>query len=211
MVIGSAITFIYGTLRSHPDSSLNWLGQVVLILYFVAAVSSAYFNWPGKRKESQKITSAASTRKSARRKNRVYVSIPTMTGADGDAKVRFINATFQKVSESKKRFPDPDFGAWLIEQVYSEKKMMAERRGAFKKKLYCPSCDGELSPEIREPKQIEYELQYHDFDPFVLQITVPSVTCPQCGKVCGMDLDGSLSNHLGDAIIAAFNSENIKP
>jgi hypothetical protein len=69
----------------------------------------------------------------------------------------------------------------------------------------------ELSPELREPKQIEYELAYKDFDPFVIQITIPSIPCPQCSRICGIDSDGSLNNHLSEAIIAAFRSENIKP
>jgi hypothetical protein len=212
LVIISAGVTIYGFLRPQAGtSSLSWIGYVALVLYFIASVISAYFNWPGRRKESKKTAAVTLTRKSARKKNNVYVSIPIMKGTEGDASITFVNATFQKVNESKKRYPDLDFGAWLIEQIYNEKKMMAERRGAFQKKLFCSSCGAELSPELREPKQIEYELAYKDFDPFVVQITIPSITCPQCSRICGVDLDGSLNNHLSEAIIAAFKSENIKP
>lgn len=211
LVISTTFSLYIALKPSVNTTQLSmWAGNIAVTLYFVACGVSAYLNWPGRPQKTKKSIHSSPKKQSAR-KNRNYVVIPMMTGTDGDASVTFLNATFQKVNESKKRFPDPDFGAWLIEQIYSEKKMMAERRGAFKKKLYCPSCDGELSPEIREPKQIEYELQYHDFDPFKMQITIPSVVCPQCGKVCGMDLDGSLSNYLGDAIIAAFKSVNIKP
>ena len=144
-------------------------------------------------------------------KDKNYVSIPLMTGADGDALVTFINATFQKVNESVKRYPDPDFGGWLFEQIYYKKRILAERRGVIRKKLFCFSCGAELNPDFQAPKRIEYELKYKNFDSFVVQITIPSVICPQCNKISGVDLDGSLNNHLNEAIIAAFKSENIKP
>ncbi len=210
MVAISAGFSVYAFLQPSVPSSLAWLGPVAVALYFIATMVSAYFSWPGRRNESEKSLLGAQKRKSIR-KNRTYVSIPFMTGSDGDASVTFINATFQKVNESKKRYPDPDFGAWIFEQIYVTKKILAERRGAFKKKSFCPSCSTELFPELREPKQIEYELKYKDFDPFVIQITIPSVICPLCGRICGIDLDGSLNNHLNEAIIAAFRSENIKP
>ena len=134
-----------------------------------------------------------------------------MTGVDGDATVIFINATFQKVNETKKRYPDSDFGFWLIEEIYKNKKILADRQGTFKKKLFCSSCGTELNSDFRGPKQIEYELKYIDFDPFIMQVIIPSVECPQCKQICGIDLDGSLNNQLNEAIIAAFNSESIKP
>ena len=134
-----------------------------------------------------------------------------MTGTYGDTTVTFINATFQKVNETKKRYPDPDFGFWLIEEIYKNKKILADRQGTFKKKLFCSSCGAELNSDLREPKRIEYELKYMDFDPFIIQVKIPSVECPLCRRICGIDLDGSLNNQLNEAIIAAFNSENIKP
>lgn len=140
-----------------------------------------------------------------------YVLIPLMSGTHGYASASFINATFQEVSDSKKRYPDPDFGAWLIEQIYRVKRTLAERRGIFRKKFFCSSCETELNPDFRSPKQIEHKLQYKDLEPFGLQITIPSVTCPQCNQICGIDLDGSLNSDINEAIIAAFKSENINP
>lgn len=134
-----------------------------------------------------------------------------MTGADGDASVMFVNATFQEVNETVKQYPDPDFGAWLFDEIYAKKRILAERRGILKKKLFCPSCSNELNPDLQAQKQIEYKLKYKDFNPFVVQITIPSVACPQCNKISGIDWDGSLNNHLNEAMIAAFKSENIKP
>ncbi|WKZ50310.1 MAG: hypothetical protein QY329_12690 [Anaerolineales bacterium] len=144
------------------------------------------------------------------KKDMNYVVIPSMTGTDRDASITFINAVFQE-NENVKRYPDPDFGAWLFEEVYNRKKILAERRGVFRKKISCASCGTELNPELKTPMKIEYELKFKDFNPFVLQITVPSVVCPQCDKISGVDLDGSLNDQLNEAMIAAFKSENIKP
>ncbi len=144
-------------------------------------------------------------------KDKVYFVIPTMIGMANGVSVSFVNATFQNVNESINRYPDPDFGAWLFNEMYSKKRILAERRGVFKKRLFCPSCGTELNPLLQEPMQIEHELKYKNFDPFVIQIIMPSVICPQCNKITGVDLDGSLNNHLNEAIIAAFESENIKP
>jgi hypothetical protein len=203
---------IFGFLRPQHagTSSLSWLGFVALALYPIASVISAYFNWPRERKETVK-SLVGNPNGRPTRKNITYVSIPLMTGSDGDTSVTFLNATFRKINESKKRYPDPDFGAWLIEQIYHVKKIMAERRGIFRKKSFCSSCGTELNAELRLLMQIDYELKYKDFDPFSLHITIPSVACPQCNKLSGIDLDGSLVYHLNEALIAAFKSENIKP
>jgi hypothetical protein len=140
-----------------------------------------------------------------------YISISSLSGADRNASITFVNATFRRESESVKRYPDPDFGAWLFEEIYYKKKVLAERRGVFKKKLFCSSCGAELNPELKTPMKIEYELRFKDFNPFIVQITIPSIVCPQCEKISGIDLDGSLNDQLNEAIIAAFASENIKP
>ena len=49
-----------------------------------------------------------------------------MTGAAGDATITFINATFQVKNKSEKRYPAPDFGAWLVEQISNVNKLLAE-------------------------------------------------------------------------------------
>ena len=144
-------------------------------------------------------------------KDKTYVSIPLMAGTDGDIAVEFINATFLVGNGQIKRYPDPDFGAWLMEEIYNKRKIFAEKRGFLKKKLLCSSCSTELDSFSRLPKQIEYEFKYKDLTPFIMRITIPSVECPHCKKMCGVDIDGSPGYHLNEAIIHAFESENIKP
>ena len=143
---------------------------------------------------------------------KAYVIVPTMTGTADDATVTFINATFQVKNKSEKRYPAPDFGSWLVEQISDVNKLLAESyRLFFKKKFYCPSCSTELNPNLRKPVETVYELKFHDFDPFTLKITCPSVECPKCRKTCGISTKGPPGSKVYEAILNAFAAENIKP
>ena len=143
---------------------------------------------------------------------KAYVIVPIMTGTAGGATATFINATFQVKNKSEKRYPAPDFGSWLVEQISDVHKLLAEScRIFFKQKFYCPSCSTELDPNLRKPVETVYELKFHDFDPFTLKITFPSVECPECKKICGIDIKGPSGSTVYEAILNAFAAENIKP
>ncbi len=144
-------------------------------------------------------------------KEKSFVSVPFMTGKHGEASVVLMNVTFVLENDLTKRYCDPDFGAWLLEEIYNRKRLFAVKKGFFKKSWWCPSCRTEICADTQAPHRIEYELKYKDFAPFSIQITIPSVECPECKKICGVDQNGSLGYHLNEAIIQAFKSENIKP
>lgn len=98
-----------------------------------------------------------------------------------------------------------------MDQIYNKKQILAKIKGLFKKRLLCSSCQTELDINPQEQRQIELDLQYKEFSPFKILITISSVICPQCNKICGVDLDGNKSYRLNEAVIAAFESENITP
>jgi hypothetical protein len=140
-----------------------------------------------------------------------FVVIPSMTGTDGEVSVTLSNATFQEKNDSTKTYAHPEFGPWLIEQIYREQKILAVKKGLFKKIYVCPNCSSELNPDLRKSMEISFDLKHLDFSQFNVKITIPSVECPQCKKVCGIDIKGSLDNHLAEALIHAFQSKNIVP
>jgi hypothetical protein len=80
-----------------------------------------------------------------------------MTGTYADASIVFMNAIFLLENESKKRYPDPNFGPWLIEEIYDNKKLLALKKGVFNKKLFSPECNTELNLGFQSLKQIEFE------------------------------------------------------
>jgi phage FluMu protein Com len=144
----------------------------------------------------------------------VYVVIPLMTGAAGEASVTITNATFQITSSSIKRYPEKDFGIWLVEQISEIRKYLAKTSGFYgiiKKKYYCPSCSTKLDPNLRAPMETTFNLKYRDFTPFTLKITFPSIECPKCKKVSGIDIKDPPGSMVYKAILNAFSTENIKP
>jgi uncharacterized protein YlaI len=103
------------------------------------------------------------------------------------------------------------FGEWLITEIFENKKIIAKKKGRSRPEYLCPACNQKLDIEKRRPIQTEYELKFEEFEPFTIRTNIPSVECPKCNKICGIDLDGWVNDNLVDAIIDAFASENIKP
>ena len=134
-----------------------------------------------------------------------------MVGTDGEVSVALVNATFLEKDNFVRTYPDPEFGAWLIEQIHTEQKIFATKKGIFKKVYICPKCSSELNPDLLKPAENSFDLKYLDFAPFSVKITAPSVKCPQCNDVCGIDIKGSIDNHLAEALIHAFESQNVVP
>jgi hypothetical protein len=145
---------------------------------------------------------------------KTYIHIPLMRGISGEASVIITNATFLKASDSTKRYPDKDFGLWLVSQISQGVGYLAKSSGFYgfiKKKYYCPSCSTQLDPNLRAPMDTILNLKYRNFEPFTLKITSPAVTCPKCGKVSGIDVTSHPGSMIYGAINNAFSIENIKP
>jgi hypothetical protein len=134
-----------------------------------------------------------------------------MSGVESLSAITFIDATFSTKDGDVKNYPAPIFGEWLITQIYEIIKRFAIKKGLFRKKFLCSGCLEELNVEIVRPIETEHQLQLDKFPPFRIRINLPSVECPHCRKICGIDLDGSASFNLNEAIMHAFESENIRP
>jgi hypothetical protein len=191
-------------------------------LYYIVVLISAMAAWPRQEdKLRYGLNSAHASKfghskanhfkKIGMKENKAYVSIPVMSGKDGEAAVVLLNTTVQINPDGTKRYPHPEFGTWLIDELYTVKKVIGVQPGLFNKHAFCPNCNTVLNPTSRTPKQLEYELQFGSFPPLKIQITMPCVECPKCQKICGVNVKGTLSNHLNEAIIHAFKSQEIEP
>ena len=136
--------------------------------------------------------------------------IPSVHGVVGDSSITLINATFYTTDGSVKECPDPDFSDWIIATIYNEIKVFAIMEGLRNPKYLCPACSQELNPDGRHPIPVDYLVQYKQFPPFTIQISVPSVECPSCHKICGIDPDTKTETNLTEAVARAFLSANIK-
>lgn len=221
MTLTSTCFTIYLILKPpvNPTTFSIWVTNISIALYFFACIISAYFSWPSSDKAIFHLKDTVLMRRwdkyiSSKRhqslSQKTFISIPHIVGADDNVLVEFINATFQQKNTVTKKYPDPDFGAWLIEEIYNQRKIFAEKRGFKKKILLCPFCNTELNNDSPIPRMIENDFKYKDFSPFAMRITLPAIECPRCKKVCVADSSGLLSYHLNEAIIRAFKSENIK-
>ncbi|HPP64482.1 MAG TPA: hypothetical protein PKV01_14715 [Anaerolineales bacterium] len=63
------------------------------------------------------------------------VVIPMISGTEEDVEASLINATFQVKDATTYKFPHPEFGAWLIEEIYAKQKINAKKEGLFKQYL----------------------------------------------------------------------------
>lgn len=139
------------------------------------------------------------------------VIIPEITGNEGDVIVRITNSPFKTRDDVSFKYLDPDFGYWLLNELYEIQKIFAGTKGIFTKIPFCPDCKAELVMARAINEQEKFELKYKELAPFYIMITLPWVECPICGRKCCIDLKGLMSFNLNEAIINAFRSKNIKP
>lgn len=141
------------------------------------------------------------------------VILPLISGNEQDVEASLVNATFQVIDTSSYKFPHPEFGAWLINEIYANQKINAKKEGLFKKKYVCSSCQSELNPESQVRETLEFELKYPfiEFAPFQLRLTLPIVVCGNCKKKNVVDTKGVYDFRVAEALMHAFQSQNIKP
>ena len=73
--------------------------------------------------------------------------MPLISGSEQDVEAALINATFQVKDTTTYKFPHGEFGTWLINEIYVNRKINAETEGLFKRRYVCSSCLSELNPE----------------------------------------------------------------
>lgn len=139
---------------------------------------------------------------------REYIQIPYIYGESGNVSVVFTNVTISVDERQKRHHPDPEYGPWLVEELEKKQKIFAVVKNT---RIICPACDTPLLSEISTSQTIECNIRYRDFDPFTLRITIPAVKCLGCGKVCAVEVNRNERFNLYEAMVRAFDSENIKP
>jgi hypothetical protein len=139
------------------------------------------------------------------------VVIPLLSGSEKDVETVLINAPFQIKDSSTYKYPHPDFGFWLVTEIFEKQKIMAKTAGFFKKKFVCSSCQTELDPEKQIREAIDLELKFKGLDPFQLKIIMPFVKCAHCQKKNVVDVKGVYGFRIPEALLHALQAGNIKP
>lgn len=141
------------------------------------------------------------------------VVIPLISGIDKDVEAALVNATFQVENASAYKYPHPDFGFWLVTEIFRKQKIFATTKGFFKKHFVCSYCQGVLNQELQSQGTIELNLKYPfmEIAPLQLRLTLPTVVCDSCGKMNIVDVRGVYNNRISEALLRAFESRNIMP
>jgi hypothetical protein len=136
--------------------------------------------------------------------------IPRLTGRAGEISVAISPMPFRETPKGR-RYPYADFGADFMDAFYPSLPA-ARLHGLFRVKLVCPTCDVRLDDATvgRVAFAVEVALKRIP-SPIRVDVEMPGVICPRCGRSL-IDLDDrTLRGHLGDALIDAFEAGGIKP
>ena len=141
------------------------------------------------------------------------VVIPLISGIDQDVEATLVNATFRVKNDSEYKYPHPDFGFWLVTEIFRKQKIFATNKGFFKKHFICSYCQEALNQEIQAQGTLEFQLKYPfiEIEPFQLRLTLPTVVCNACGKRNVVDVRGVYNHRISEALLRAFESRKITP
>lgn len=199
--------------QSTPHSFLDTL--IKLIAKFVlltVTLISAYYSWPRSKYESipQKKYFDKTNLRARKNSTKELVSIPFMSGTNNSISVFFYNATFIRINNSSLKYPDQDFGAWIIEEIYEKRKIFTESVGYFRKKQRCPQCKTEINFLGIKTHEVIIETGYKDLPPMTIKVLLPSVICLKCEIICGVETKGSSPYFLNEAILDLFETNKIR-
>ncbi|MFZ5921775.1 MAG: hypothetical protein ACOYY3_12050 [Chloroflexota bacterium] len=96
---------------SNPTPFALWAFGILISIYYLGTLVSAYFSWPRQEKSFEKLSkwmnkkqnTSVSTRKIS--KNLDLITLPRITGTDGNVSVAFINATFRLKGNGQRNIP----------------------------------------------------------------------------------------------------------
>ena len=109
-------------------------------------------------------------------------------------------------------FVGQGFPVWLLNSLVEEeqKKIPAgAEKGLVFRKYACCDCGGEIPSSGGEPMTFSSTLDWEKTAPFVVDITVPVVTCPSCGREQARSR-AELAKLLPPALVHAFKTAGLK-
>jgi len=127
-----------------------------------------------------------------------------LRGSARDVSVTLTGLSY-RASSAGPRYPYPDFGSDFIEALH--KSLTAPvRRGFLWSTLACPWCDSRLDAATVGQVSLNFEMSLKRIPPIQVEIEMPGVPCPACGRSLVMIDDSTIDAHLSDALLKAFAS-----
>lgn len=135
--------------------------------------------------------------------------VERVDGAAGAIRVTFTNLSFRQTSKGR-RWPYGEFGPDLLYALH-DRLTSPRRRGVFRSALVCPSCDAMLDGSASEAVTVAVKLQLPAIPPLGIEVQMPGIRCPGCGRSLVRLDDRNVESDLSDALIAALRSAGIEP
>lgn len=104
------------------------------------------------------------------------------------------------------------FPVWLLNSLVDlelPKIPAGTEKGLVFRKYACSECGAEIPPGGGEPMTFSSTLDWENTFPFVVDITVPVVTCPSCGRDQARSR-AELAKLLPSALVHAFKTAGLK-
>jgi hypothetical protein len=132
-----------------------------------------------------------------------------ISGRARDVSVTVTDLSFRQTG-SGRQYPYPDFGSEFIEAIH--KALLAPRRkGLLRSTLACPSCESSLEGLTAGPVSVSTEIALTRIPPVRVEIEMPGLRCPGCGRSLVRIDERSVDSDLSDALIDAFASASLVP
>ena len=138
-------------------------------------------------------------------------TLPPISGTEGTYKVVLNGVSVMTCAENHKRFVYPDLAMRLMDQVANPDVSglyAATQRGLFKKRAYCAKCSTELPSGEPHSKDYRVSLSLADIQPVIVTLSVPVLTCAQCGTEQLSSTDDLLKG-VFKAMVNAFRAADI--
>lgn len=132
-----------------------------------------------------------------------------ISGQSQQVKLTLTGLSFRQTSAGR-RYAYPDFGSDFIQALYKQ-LVGPGRRGLIRSTFHCPSCGRSLDGVTIGQVTVATDVNLPSIPPIHLDLDMPGMVCPDCGRRLVMIDDRNVQSDLSDALIDAFNQSGLGP
>jgi hypothetical protein len=137
---------------------------------------------------------------------RSLITVPRLAAKYKEVRVTLFGLScFRAEGESTLKFPDEDFGLFVLNEVFDRQSILSKRKGVLRKAHHCRKCEADLMGLKAHRRRFALTMKYKQWAPFKLEIEMPAFSCPKCATNNAVNEEGT-QHVIGLAIAKAFES-----
>src|SRR4030095_6535330 len=138
------------------------------------------------------------------------ITVPRLAGKYKEVRITFLGVPLLKnEGRSAIRFPDENFGMFVLDEVFTRQSILSKRKGVLRKTHCCRKCDASLMGLRAHRRRFALTMKYKQTPPFRIEIEMPAMTCPACATNNAVNDEGT-QHVVGLAIAKAFESLKVR-